>query len=114
MSTGEEWGNCFTLKDISVPLNLFIGLSAMTSDVTDAHEYALFASCLYPPGYLTQPQPLLEYRLCYGIFCYPLRRRSITRQTSPHGDRRRLDPVLHPLPDIWRDDCWSLVWLESI
>ena len=46
----------------------------MTSDITDAHEYALFASCLYPPSYLTQPQPLLEYHLCCGIFCYSLRR----------------------------------------
>ena len=59
MSTGEEWRNCFTLKDISVPLNPFIGLSAMTGDITDAHEYALVASYLYPPSNLTQPQPLL-------------------------------------------------------
>ena len=28
------------LHDISVPLNPFIGLSTMTSDITDAHEYA--------------------------------------------------------------------------
>ena len=59
MSTGEEWSNCFTLKDISVPLNPFIGLSAMTGDVTDAHEYAFFATCLYASSYLTQLQPLL-------------------------------------------------------
>jgi len=38
MSTGEEWSNCFALKDISVPLNPYIGLSAMTGDVSDAHD----------------------------------------------------------------------------
>jgi len=34
----EEWSNCFTLQDISVPSNPFIGLSAMTGDITDAHD----------------------------------------------------------------------------
>jgi len=34
----EEWTDCFTLKDISLPLNPFLGLSAMTGDVTDAHD----------------------------------------------------------------------------
>jgi mannose-binding lectin 2 len=34
----EEWSDCFTLKDISVPTNPFIGLTAMTGDVTDAHD----------------------------------------------------------------------------
>ena len=37
MSTGEEWNNCLALKVISVSLNPFIGLSAMTGDITDAH-----------------------------------------------------------------------------
>jgi mannose-binding lectin 2 len=39
MLAGEEWSDCFTLKDISLPANPFIGLSAMTGDVSDAHEY---------------------------------------------------------------------------
>ena len=43
MSTGEEWSNCFTLNDISVPSNPFIGLTAMTGDVSDAHEYVFWA-----------------------------------------------------------------------
>jgi hypothetical protein len=42
MLTGEQWSDCFTLKDISVPPNPFIGLSAMTGDISDAHEYAIF------------------------------------------------------------------------
>ena len=42
MSPGEEWSNCFTLNDISVPMNPFIGLSAMTGDITDSHEYAFY------------------------------------------------------------------------
>jgi mannose-binding lectin 2 len=42
MSTGEEWSYCFTLNDISIPLNPFIGLTAMTGEVTDAHEYVFF------------------------------------------------------------------------
>jgi hypothetical protein len=37
MSTGEEWNNYLALKVISVSLNPFIGLSAMTGDITDAH-----------------------------------------------------------------------------
>ena len=39
---GEEWSNCFTLKDISLPQNPYVGLTAMTGDVSDAHEYVLF------------------------------------------------------------------------
>jgi len=34
----EEWSNCFTLKDISLPQNPYIGLTAMTGDVSDAHD----------------------------------------------------------------------------
>ncbi|KAH9965410.1 legume-like lectin family-domain-containing protein [Russula dissimulans] len=34
----QEWTDCFTLKDISLPLNPFLGFSAMTGDVTDAHD----------------------------------------------------------------------------
>ncbi|KAI0250088.1 legume-like lectin family-domain-containing protein [Lactifluus subvellereus] len=34
----EEWSDCFTLKDISLPMNPYIGLSAMTGDISDAHD----------------------------------------------------------------------------
>jgi mannose-binding lectin 2 len=44
MIAGEEWSDCFTLKDISLPANPYIGLSSMTGDVSDAHEYAIFDS----------------------------------------------------------------------
>jgi hypothetical protein len=60
MSTGEEWSNCFTLDGISLPPNPYIGLSAMTGDVSDAHEYVLFwPRCLHAPNYLTQLQNIL-------------------------------------------------------
>ena len=56
MITGEEWSDCFTLKDISLPANPFIGFSAMTGDVSDAHEYAIFdlissSSTISDPNY---------------------------------------------------------------
>ncbi|KAI0262239.1 ERGIC53, mannose lectin, ER-golgi intermediate compartment [Gloeopeniophorella convolvens] len=34
----DEWSNCFTIKDISLPTNPYIGFSAMTGDVSDAHD----------------------------------------------------------------------------
>jgi len=34
----EEWSNCFTLHDISLPQTPYIGLTAMTGDVSDAHD----------------------------------------------------------------------------
>ncbi|KAI0300440.1 concanavalin A-like lectin/glucanase domain-containing protein [Multifurca ochricompacta] len=34
----EEWSDCFMLRDISLPSNPYIGLSAMTGDVSDAHD----------------------------------------------------------------------------
>ncbi|KAI0295303.1 legume-like lectin family-domain-containing protein [Russula brevipes] len=34
----EQWNDCFTLKDISLPMNPYIGLTAMTGDVSDAHD----------------------------------------------------------------------------
>lgn len=53
MLTGDDWSDCFTLKDISLPTNPFIGFSAMTGDVTDAHEYAPSARFSRPLSYLT-------------------------------------------------------------
>jgi mannose-binding lectin 2 len=53
MLTGDDWSDCFTLKDISLPTNPFIGLSAMTGDVTDAHEYAPSAKFSHSLSYLT-------------------------------------------------------------
>jgi len=44
MYPGQEWTDCFTLKDISLPLNPYLGFSAMTGDVSDAHEYAYLQS----------------------------------------------------------------------
>ncbi|KAH9966287.1 legume-like lectin family-domain-containing protein [Russula compacta] len=34
----DQWSDCFTLKDISLPTSPYIGLSAMTGDVSDAHD----------------------------------------------------------------------------
>jgi len=37
---GDEWSNCFRLENVTLPTAPFIGLTAMTGDVSDAHEYA--------------------------------------------------------------------------
>jgi len=34
----EEWSDCFTLNDISLPPAPYVGLTAMTGDVSDAHD----------------------------------------------------------------------------
>jgi hypothetical protein len=57
MITGDDWSDCFTLKDISLPANPFIGVSAMTGDVSDAHEYAPPAGFPRPLSHLTWLQP---------------------------------------------------------
>ncbi|KAI9511461.1 legume-like lectin family-domain-containing protein [Russula earlei] len=40
----EEWTDCFTLKDITLPPNPYLGLSAMTGDISDAHEHHAISS----------------------------------------------------------------------
>jgi len=37
--SGDEWSDCFRLENVTLPTNPFIGLTAMTGDVSDAHEY---------------------------------------------------------------------------
>ncbi|EDR00597.1 ERGIC53, mannose lectin, ER-Golgi intermediate compartment [Laccaria bicolor S238N-H82] len=34
----DDWSDCFYIKDISLPANPFLGFSAMTGDVSDAHD----------------------------------------------------------------------------
>ena len=36
--SGDEWTECFTVGPISLPNAPFLGFSAMTGDVFDAHE----------------------------------------------------------------------------
>lgn len=38
---GDEWTDCFTIHDISLPPVPFVGFTAMTGEVSDAHEYVL-------------------------------------------------------------------------
>ena len=74
ISAGNEWSNCFTLKDISLPENPYIGLTAMTGDVSDAHEYVFFVfplGCSRTGTYLTAI--LAQHHLCRDVVCYPLR-----------------------------------------
>ena len=39
---GDDWTDCFYIPKISLPPNPFLGFTAMTGDVSDAHEYAPF------------------------------------------------------------------------
>ncbi|KAG6816593.1 hypothetical protein H0H87_004819 [Tephrocybe sp. NHM501043] len=34
----DDWTDCFHIKDISLPMNPYMGFSAMTGDVSDAHD----------------------------------------------------------------------------
>lgn len=34
----DEWSDCFRLENVTLPTNPFIGLTAMTGDVSDAHD----------------------------------------------------------------------------
>ncbi|KAG5352749.1 hypothetical protein C0989_000688 [Termitomyces sp. Mn162] len=45
----DEWTDCFHVKNITLPLNPFLGFTAMTGDVSDAHEYAFAPSTFAIP-----------------------------------------------------------------
>ncbi|EIM80757.1 uncharacterized protein STEHIDRAFT_150447 [Stereum hirsutum FP-91666 SS1] len=34
----DQWDDCFTVKGVSIPANPYLGFSAMTGDVSDAHD----------------------------------------------------------------------------
>jgi len=60
----EEWSDCFTLNDISLPANPYIGLSSMTGDVSDAHDIisvstssAILSAPEAPRDKLVPPRP---------------------------------------------------------
>lgn len=36
---GDEWTECFTVWDITLPNTPYLGFTAMTGDVSDNHEY---------------------------------------------------------------------------
>jgi len=38
----DDWTDCFTIEKLELPANPFLGFSAMTGDVSDAHEYVFF------------------------------------------------------------------------
>lgn len=49
--SGDDWSDCFRVDKISLPQAPFLGFSAMTGDVFDAHEYVidfLFKTALIP------------------------------------------------------------------
>jgi hypothetical protein len=38
---GDEWSDCMHLKNVALPEAPFLGFTAMTGDVSDAHEYVI-------------------------------------------------------------------------
>ena len=36
--TGDDWSDCFRVDGISLPASPFLGMSALTGQVFDAHE----------------------------------------------------------------------------
>jgi mannose-binding lectin 2 len=52
---GDEWTDCFTVKGISLPAAPYLGFSAMTGDVSDAHEYVSHLYISFLPTTLTNP-----------------------------------------------------------
>ncbi|KAG2015341.1 lectin [Coprinopsis cinerea AmutBmut pab1-1] len=48
----DEWTDCFTIPKLSLPTNPFVGFSAMTGDVSDAHDIisvTTYSAILSPP-----------------------------------------------------------------
>ncbi|KAH0588665.1 hypothetical protein H2248_004479 [Termitomyces sp. 'cryptogamus'] len=48
----DEWTDCFHVKNITLPLNPFLGFTAMTGDVSDAHDIitvTTYSAILIPP-----------------------------------------------------------------
>lgn len=53
---GDDWTECFTVNGISLPTAPFIGISAMTGDVSDNHEYVMRTILVrYPVTDVTWP-----------------------------------------------------------
>ncbi|RDB25391.1 hypothetical protein Hypma_007451 [Hypsizygus marmoreus] len=48
----DDWSDCFLLKNITLPPNPFLGFTAMTGDVSDAHDIitvTTYSAILQPP-----------------------------------------------------------------
>ena len=38
---GDDWSDCFHIKNLVLPITPYLGFTAMTGDVSDAHEYVI-------------------------------------------------------------------------
>ena len=47
--TGDDWTDCFRVDGISLPTSPYLGVSALTGEVFDAHEYVLALRPLVQP-----------------------------------------------------------------
>lgn len=112
MITGEEWSDCFTLKDISLPANPFIGLSAMTGDVSDTQEYAIFD--LISLSSNLSDRIFRQRHLRLDVFCHPLRRGNSAQQARACTTRYKLVHVVRQAPTIWWCSRWDLVRLGNV
>jgi hypothetical protein len=64
--TGDEWTDCFSAEGITLPSAPFLGFSAMTGDVFDAHEYVVK---LFRSTYSTsEPISLHQHNICIILF----------------------------------------------
>lgn len=52
--TGDEWTDCFHIEGISLPMSPYLGVSALTGEVFDAHEYVRFSPS-EPPTHTPPP-----------------------------------------------------------
>ena len=60
-SLGDDWSDCFHVKNVALPNVPYLGFTAMTGDVSDAHEYATFPSLISTKSHY---QPCLRPLVC--------------------------------------------------
>ncbi|KAG6872511.1 hypothetical protein C0995_009201 [Termitomyces sp. Mi166 len=69
---GDEWTDCFHVKNISLPTNPFLGFSAMTGDVSDAHDIVTvttYSAILIPPEPTKQKKGIFSSSSSYAGIC---------------------------------------------
>ena len=58
---GDDWSDCFHIKNVALPESPYLGFTAMTGDVSDAHEYVTSSFVnSFESHYHSSPPPIVS------------------------------------------------------
>jgi hypothetical protein len=103
----DEWTHCFRVPDLKLPMSPFLGFSAITGDVHDAHE------CVFPALAVCAALTAEQHHRGDDVVRDPLVRGAPAQSTQGREGQVRLGVVDEDVPVRSRVRT-RVLWLEAI